>query len=86
MTHEQNKALRAFVIAQAKAYATGAASYDHTSFTTSYACALIGADSTNRVHLALEDLEAEGLVRWHRPAAIPGYWRPTARASREVLS
>mgnify|MGYP000290636948 CR=1 FL=1 len=86
MTQEHIKALRAFVIAKAKAYATGAASYDHTCFTTAYAYAFIGADSTLRVHMALQDLEAEGLVEWHRPAAIPGYWRPTAKAAREVLS
>jgi hypothetical protein len=86
VNQEQIKALRALVIAKAKAYATGTASYDGTCFTAADARVHVGADSEVRVYGALQDLEAEGLVEWHRPAAIPGYWRATAKAAREVLS
>lgn len=86
MNKEQIKALRAFVVWKALAYAAGTASYDGTCFTAADARAHVGADSEVRVYGALQDLEAEGLVEWHRPAAIPGYWRPAAKAAHEVPS
>lgn len=86
VTREQIKALRALVVWKALAYAAGTASYDGTCFTAADAQAHVGSNSAIQVYLALRDLEAEGLVEWHRPAAIPGYWRATEKAAREVLS
>jgi hypothetical protein len=86
VNREQTAKLRAWVIAKAKAYATNAASYDDTCFTAEAAREHIGSDSAIQVYLALQDLEAEGLVEWHRPSATPGYWRATAKAAREVAS
>ena len=86
MNREQTAKLRAWVIAKAKAYATNAAGYDDTCFTTDDAAAHVGGVHLLLVSRALGDLEAKGLVEWHRPSATPGYWRATAKAAREVAS
>jgi len=84
VNREQTAKLRAFVIAKAKAYAANDASYDDTCFTTDDAATHVGGVHVLLVSRALGDLEAKGLVDWHRPSATPGYWRATAKAAREV--
>lgn len=87
MTRGQIKKLRAFVVAKAKAYATSAASYDDTCFTTNDAAAHVEeAPKLLPVYQALEDLEREGIVQWYWGGSLPGYWRPTEAAARETQS
>ena len=82
MTAEQVAALRAFVVARAKAYIDGSASYDATTFTAADAAAHIGADQL-ATYYALMDLDKEDLVRWYRPGDTHGYWIPMMKAARE---
>lgn len=81
LTKEQTRALRAFVIAKAKAYVAGG-SYDDASFTADDATNAIGAFDVLGAFRALEDLEKSGLVVWHRASSVPGYWMPTSAAAR----
>ena len=87
MNREQTAKLRAFVVAKAQAYATNAAGYDDTCFTTNGAAAYVGEPPKSLpVYQALEDLEREGIVQWYWGGSLPGYWRPTEKAAREVAS
>lgn len=87
LTKDQTAKLRAWVIARARAYVSDAASYDDTCFTAADAAAHVGEPAKSLpVYNAIEALELEDLIEWHRPSATPGYWRPTAKAAREVAS
>ena len=82
MTKDQTAKLRAWVIARARAYVSGSASYDDTCFTTDAAAAHVGGVHVLLASHALDRLGSEGLVTWNRPSATPGYWMPTAAAAR----
>lgn len=84
LTNEHVGKLKAFVVAKAKAYA-GGGSYDSATFTTADATKAIGVFDVLGVFRALEDLEKAGLVEWHRPREVPGYWTATNAAVREVV-
>lgn len=86
LTKDQTAKLRAWVIQRAKAYVGGYATYDNTCFTTAEATVAAGASATLDTMYALERLESEGLVRWTRPSSVPGYWMPTAAATRAEVA
>ncbi len=87
LTKDQTAKLRAWVIARARAYVSGSASYDDTCFTTAEAETLLGTPPRCLlVYQAIEDLEREGLVKWHWPSRLPGYWMPTAAATRAEVA
>lgn len=77
----QTALLRQMVIVRAELHAKGA-DYDLVSFRAADIAPDLNATSLD-VFGGLQTLETEGLVEWHRPASIPGYWMPTAKAREE---
>lgn len=77
----QTALLRQIVIVRAELHAKGA-DYDRIGFRAPEIAPDFHATSIE-VYEGLQALESEGLVEWHRPASIPGYWMPTAKARGE---